>query len=463
MQLPDIYKPYNYQIFGQMHMRHNPYCGLFLDMGLGKTVIALTELEWMHYQDMTVRRSLVIGPKRVILSVWKQEAEKWAHTRHLKISIVWGTVQQRIDALRVKADIYLINRENVVWLVGLFQSKWPFDNVVIDESSSFKNHASQRFKALKSVRPYIERVTLLTGTPAPNGLLDLWPQIFLLDLGQRLEKSIGGYRNRYFLIEQIAADVITRKYVPRKESVSVIHEKIGDICISMKSEDYLDLPEVIINDIKIDLPEHIKRQYDEFEEEQVMMIANQEITALSAGALTNKLLQFANGAVYLSDKSGDYVEIHDEKLNALQDIMDEAQGNPVMVLYAYKHDMERIKRRFPQVRRMLNQTDIDDWNAGKIAMMLGHPASMGHGLNLQSGGHILTFFGLTWSLELYLQVIKRLHRQGQKWVVVVNRIICKATWDIKVARALLNKDKCQNELLEAVKAMVKEYILKSKN
>lgn len=445
--------PYKYQVHAQQHMRANPYSGLFLDMGLGKTVIAATEIEWMHYQDMTVNRSLIIGPKRVIQSVWKQEFEKWDHLKHVKVSIVWGTLQQRLAALRVQADVYLINRENVVWLVSLFKSGWPFDNMVIDELSSFKNPASQRFKALKLILPYVKRITGLTGTPAPNGLLDLWSQIYLLDQGERLEKTIGAYRGRYFIARTV--DSFIRGYTPRKEAIQNIYDKIGDICISMKSEDYLELPEIIINDIKLDFTPEMKARYLDFEKEQVMQILDQEITALSAGALTNKLLQFANGAVYSDGVN--YAELHSQKLDALDDIIDEAQGNSVLIFYSYRHDAERIKKRFPKVRMLKTDQDIQDWNDGKIELMMAHPASAGHGLNLQSGGHIMVWFGLNWSLELYMQAIKRLHRQGQRNNVIVNRLLIRSTMDVDVARALLGKETGQDALMEAVKAIVDKY------
>lgn len=453
--MSNIYNPYDYQKHAGMHMRQHPKSGLFLDMGLGKTVIALTELEWMLYQDLCVNRPLIIGPKRVVQSVWMQEALKWQHTQKLKMSLVWGSPKDRMDALKTKADIYLTNRENVPWIVSVFQSKWPFDMLVIDESSSFKNQASQRFKALKSILPYVKRIVLLTGTPAPNGLLDLWSQVYLLDQGERLEKTIGGYRERYFITKK--EDGYIRGYIPRTEAIDNIYNKVADICISMKTEDYLDLPEIIMNDIKIDMPVDLKKRYDEFEEEQVMLIMGEEITALSAGALTNKLLQFANGAVYLSDKSGDYVSIHDLKLEALEETIDEAQGNPVLVFYSFRHDAERILAKYPKARMLKTDKDIQDWNAGKIEIMIAHPASAGHGLNLQSGGHIITFFGLNWSLELYLQAIKRIHRQGQKYTVVLNRILVRGTMDTKVAYALTQKEKGQDALMEAVKAIVQKY------
>ncbi len=451
-----IWQPYEYQKHAGMHIRDNKFSGLFLDMGLGKTVITLTEIEWLIYQNVEVERVLVIGPKQVIRSVWKQEAEKWAHLSHLKVSIVWGTVRERLNALKVKADIYLINRENLVWLVNLFQTGWPFDMVVVDELSSFKNHASQRFRALRIVRPYIDRLVGLTGTPAPNGLLDLWSQMYLLDEGARLGKNITGYRNRYFVAQSLGDGFIS-KYVLRPEAKENIYSKIGDICISMKAKDYLDLPPLITNDIFVDLDPLVMTKYRKFKDDCILELINTEITALNAGALTNKLLQFSNGAIYHSDNPKDYSVVHDEKLEVLQDIMDEAQGGNVLVFYSFRHDLERIKRKFPSIRQLKTPQDIDDWNAGKIPMMIAHPASAGHGLNLQQGGHIMVWFGLNWSLELYQQAVARIMRQGQIHSVIMHRIISRGTKDMDVVRSLASKDAQQNDLMLAVKADIEEY------
>lgn len=451
------YKPHGYQDHAFKHAIDNNFSGLFLDMGLGKTVITLTAINHLIYRDCAVERVLVVGTKRIIRNVWKQEAEKWDHLKHMKINIVWGSPQERINALREKADIYLINRENFVWLQGLFQSKFPFPMVVIDESSSFKSHSSHRFRAMKMVRDRIERLILLTGTPAPNGYMDLWSQIYLLDKGQRLEKTISGFRERYFVRDGNSYFV----YRLRREADKNIQERIGDICISMKAEDYLDVPPIIENDIYLSLPTNLSFQYELFEEEAVTEIADREITALNAAALNTKLMQFANGAIYHADKT--FSVIHDEKLDALEEIINEAQGQPVMVAYAYRHDLIRIKERFKQARELHDKKDEDDWNANKIPLLVLHPASAGHGLNLQYGGaHIIVWFGLTWNLEHYLQLIARLKRQGQVNSVIVHRLVMLGTIDEKAAVALRKKDNMQGDLMDALKAIVTNVISRRK-
>lgn len=447
------YKAHNYQDHSYQHILDNNHCGLFLDMGLGKTVITLTAINQLIYREAEVNRALIIAPKHVTRNVWKQEAQKWDHLKHLRVSIVWGTVAQRIKALRVKADVYVINRENVVWLVNLFQSRLPFDMLVIDELSSFKNHASKRFGALKLVRDQPKRIVGLTGTPAPNGLLDLWSQVYLLDKGERLEKNITGYRERYFRSEKVEGFVSS--YHLRKGSANTIYEKIKDICISMKAEDYLALPPVIFNDIWIDLDESVKRQYDKFEEEQVLQLKEGEITALSAAALITKLLQFSNGAIYHPDRS--FSELHSGKLEVLDDIIQEAQGENVMVFYSYRHDLIRIKAKYPYARELKTPQDIIDWNLGRIRLLVLHPASAGHGLNLQDGGHIMVWYGWIWSLELYLQAIARLARQGQLKSVIIHRLIARGTMDEEVRRVQALKLIGQNALMEATKALIQKY------
>lgn len=453
------WKPKPYQSHALDFMLEKDNTGLFLDMGLGKTAVALTGVHILMHRMLAVNRTLVIAPKNVTRTVWKQEAAKWDHLKKLKVAIVWGTPEERIAALRSHSDVYVINREMVVWLVGLFQSAFPFDMVIVDESSSFKSHAAKRFTQLQLVRKYISRMVLLSGTPAPNGLMDLWAQMFLLDSGVRLEKNITGYRNRYFVAQTIEGYI--SKYILRKEAKETIYEKISDVCISMKSEDYLDLPPIVENNIYIEMEPHIRRLYDAFEEEQIMAIAGKEITALSAAALSTKLLQFSNGAMYHSDilpgQRKTYAELHDTKLTALRDVIEQAQGQSVLVLYSYQHDCDRILREFKQAIKLKGEKQIDDWNAGKIDLMVGHPASMGHGLNLQSGGHILVFFGHTWSLELYLQVIKRLHRLGQMHTVVLNRLIMLGTMDEDIIKAVDLKKDGQDALLEAIKVRQIKY------
>jgi len=451
--MSQIYKPHHYQEFGFNHIIDNPFCGLFMDMGLGKTVVSLTAINRLIYQEAEVERVLVVGTKRIVRGVWKQEAQKWEHLKHLKVSIVWGTPAERIAALRTKADVYLINRENLVWLVNLFQSKFPFKVVIIDESSSFKSHKSQRFKALKMVRKYIERMVLLTGTPAPNGLIDLWAQLYLLDEGERLEHTLSGYRERYFTLKNPGE--LFSGYRPRKGAEQSIYAKIEDICVSMKAKDYLELPKLIENDIQIVLDKHVQQQYDKFQEDCIMEIANTEITALNAAALNTKLMQFANGAIYHPDR--EFTVLHDSKLDALEEIIEEANGNSVFVAYSFQHDLKRIKKRFPHARMLNSPQDEEDWNNGKIELLVAHPASAGHGLNLQDGGHIIVWFGLTWNLEYYQQFIARLMRQGQKVPVIVHRLIAMGTIDEKAAISLLKKERNQDDLMEAIKALIDMY------
>lgn len=424
-----------------------------MDMGLGKTVVSLTAINRIIYQECELEKFLIVGPKRVIRSVWTNEGKKWDHLKHLKMSVVWGSPKERIKALKTKADIYLINRENIVWLVNLFQSKFPFKGVILDESSSFKNHRSQRTKALKLVQSQIKRLVLLTGTPAPNGLMDLWAPLYLLDQGERLEKTITGYRDRYFRIKNPGE--MFSGYVPRKDSEKSIYDKIGDICISMKKSDYLELPPIIENEILIDLEPSIQAKYDQFEEDCVMEIIGKEITAVNATALNIKLMQFANGAIYHEDKS--WVNIHDSKLDALEEIIDEAQGQNIIVSYAFRHDLEKIKKKFSYARTLDNPSDEEDWNAGKIKLLVIHPASAGHGLNLQYGGHIIVWYGLTWNLEFYQQLPARLDRQGQEHNVIMHKIIINNSIDVDASRSLARKEANQDALMNAIKAIINKY------
>lgn len=450
-----------YQHTGISHVKTHSHCALFLDMGLGKTVTSLTVIK-EFIDDLDIINALVVAPKRVAESVWSDEVENWTHLEGLKLSKIIGTEKQRKAALLVKADIYLISRDNVAWLCGLYGGlSLPFDMLVIDELSSFKNHASQRFKALKRVQPSFKRVVGLTGTPTPNGLIDLWAQIYLLDRGQRLGKNITEYRTKFF--KNISRDSNYSIYEPAsKEHEKKIHELIGDICLSMKAKDYLNLPDVIMNDIKIVFPEKLQKQYDDFEEEKILELVNsgEEISVLNASALSNKLLQFANGAVY--DENKDWHEVHDLKLQELADIIENANGQPVLIAWTFRHDMYRLKEYLKKYkpRELDGDKDIKDWNDGKIQVLLMHPASGGHGLNLQKGGNIIVWFGQTWSLELYQQFNARLNRQGQERPVIINRLIAVNTLDTRVVRALAGKDKTQDSLMEAIKAKIKNYINK---
>lgn len=449
------YKPYTYQQFSFKHLVDHPYSGLFLDMGLGKTVIALTATDYFMYQDLSVSKTLVIAPKRVAETVWTDEIGHWDHLNHLRPSVVLGTPKERVAALNRAADVYIINRENVVWLVNHYRSKWPFDFVIIDELSSFKSSKSARFRALRTVRPKIKRLTGLTGTPAPNSLIDLWSQLYLIDQGERLEKTFGQYKQLYFSIAKMNNHIVY-KYGLNKGAEGQIHAKIQDICVSMRLKDYHELPDIIENKIMIKLSERVQKQYDDFEADEFLeLIAGQEITAVNAAALTNKLLQFSNGAVY--DESKKYYVVHDEKLDALEEVVEGLQGRPALIAYAYQHDAERILKRFKQAVHFTSSKQVEKWNNGEIELLVLHPASAGHGLNLQRGGNNVIWFGSTWSSELYQQLNSRLHRQGQRFVVVVHKLICRNTMDEDVVRAVDRKISGQNALLEAIKARIKKY------
>lgn len=446
-----IYKPRHYQEFTTNLIKKLNSVGGFLSMGLGKTVSTLTAFDDLMYDSMEVDKVLIIAPKKVTESVWIDEIRKWEHTKHLRISIVLGTEKQRKQALAVKADIYAINRENVAWLVGLYQSAWPFKNIVIDESSSFKAADSVRFKALRTIRPYVDRMVLLTGTPASNGLMDLWSQVYLLDQGQRLGKFITHYRDRFFTN-------IRHKWVPKEGAAEKIYELISDICVSMKAEDYLELPKCTIQDFIVRLSQEEKNLYEKFEKDRILEIEDvEDITAVNAAVLTNKLLQFANGAIY--DDSRNWHELHTAKIEALSEIIESANGEPVIVAYAFKHDLERIKKALKgyNPRTLDKPGDVAEWNEGRIKVLLTHPLSAGHGLNLQYGGHILVWFGNTWSLEQYMQLNKRLDRPGQKMPVLIIRMIVEGTMDEDIIPAIEAKAEEQDLLMNAVKARIKKY------
>lgn len=451
------YEPYDYQEYATQWILDKEKAGLLLDMGMGKSVITLTAIDELMFDYFEVSKVLVIAPLRVAESTWNEEATKWDHLKHLKISKVLGTEKERIEALYTKADIYIINRENVKWLVDKCGKDWPFDMVVIDELSSFKSHRAQRFKALKKVRPCMKRVVGLTGTPAPNGLIDLWSQIYLLDGGERLGKTITGYRERYFLPDKRNQHIVFT-YKLKEGAEEAIYEKLSDICVSMKAEDYLKLPERINNIIPVYLPDKAKEKYDQLERDLLLPLKDSDIVANTAGVLANKLLQMSNGAVY--DENGDVQEIHNAKLKALEDLIEAANGKPVLIFYSYKHDLERIKKHLKRDDLIVLDTseDIKRWNEGKIPIMLAHPASAGHGLNLQAGGNIIIWFGLTWSLELYSQANARLYRQGQKQNVIIHHLVAKDTMDEDVMKALEGKEVGQEALLNAVKARLKRVI-----
>lgn len=447
---------HDYQKRCVQHILDHEGCGLLLDMGLGKTISTLTAVEELMYDRFEIQKVLIIAPKKVAEVTWTGEIEKWEHVKHLKLSLVLGLEKERKQALWQKADIYVINRENVAWLVSYYGKSFPFDMVVIDELSSFKNQNSIRFKSLKKVRPKIKRVVGLTGTPSPNGLIDLWSQMYLLDMGERLGKTIGMYRNQYFHAGRSEGHIVY-EYELNKGCDDIIYEKISDICISMKAEDYLELPEKVIRDVSIQLPSKVQKMYDDFEQEQVLQLLDTEITAVNAAALTIKLLQYAGGAIY--DEEQEVHEVHDAKLDALEELVESLNGNTVLIFYTYKHELSRIKKRLKSLnpRELKDSKDIEEWNAGKIQVILAHPASAGHGLNLQKGGRNIVWFSTPWSLELYQQANARLYRQGQDKPVMIFRLVAKKTHDIRVIGALKRKSTGQEALMEATKALIDKY------
>ena len=453
---------HKYQKVCVEHIISHPFCGVFLDMGLGKTISTLTAIEELKYDYCEIDTVLIIAPKRVVETVWEEEAKKWDHTKHLTFSKIIGTERQRLAALKVKADVHIISRDNIAWLCSLYAAKLPYDMLVIDELSSFKAHQTQRFKSLRLARPWFKRVVGLTGTPAPNGLINLWSQMYLIDRGERLEKTITAYRSRYFR-PGASNGYAVYSYKLLSDSERLIQERIKDICISMRAEDYLEMPERIDNFVRVTMPDKLMDAYKKFEQENVITLANEieegttTVNAVNAAALSNKLLQFANGAMY--DENKNVVPIHDLKLEALKEIIEAADGKPVLVAWTYQFDRDRIKNYFRSMapRELKTAEDINDWNAGKVRLMLAHPASAGHGINLQAGGNIIVWYGLTWSLELYQQFNARLYRQGQKQRTIIHHIVNTGTHDEDVVRALKSKDKTQNNLMNSIKAKLELY------
>ena len=442
------YKPHSYQEYAIRYIETHPISALLIDMGLGKTSITLTAIRNLLFDSFEVCKVLVIAPLRVAKNTWTDEIKKWEHLSTLTYSLIVGNENERLSALNEKADIYIINRENVDWLVNKSGYKFDFDMVVIDELSSFKNHQSKRFKSLMKVRPLVKRIVGLTGTPSSNGLMDLFAEFKILDMGKRLGYFIGQYRNTYFKPDKMNGPIVY-SYKPLPNAENAIYEKISDITVSMKANEYLKMPELLTSNYVVELSNSEKNQYDEMKKSLVLEITDGEITASNAASLSNKLCQLSNGAIY--DDEQNIVEIHDRKLEALEDIIESMNGKPLLIAYWYRHDLERIKSRF-SVREIKTSEDISDWNDGKIPVALIHPASAGHGLNLQSGGSTLVWFGLTWSLELYQQTNARLYRQGQKNTVVIQHIIAKGTIDEQILKALQRKDNTQSDLIDAVKA-----------
>ena len=447
------FTPYAHQEAGIDWIIVQKACALFWGMGTGKTVTTLTAIDLLLYDYLEEGPWLVIAPKRVAEDTWSKEAAKWEHLQHLKVVKVMGSADQRRAALKTiydgnRADVYVINRENVVWLVEFFGQHWPFKGVVLDELSSFKSNRAKRWKALRRVRGRIRRIIGLTGTPRPNSLEDLWPEMYLIDQGERLGRTLTAFRSNYLVPEKMNGHIVY-SYKPRPGAEAEVYDRLSDLCMSIRKEDVLQLPGQIYEDIELTPSPALLKKYKTFEKEAVLEVLDgDEIMAGTAAALTNKLLQFANGAIY--DMDGQAHELHSVKLDALEELVEEAGGDPVLVLYAYKHDAERIRQRIP-CRSLDTSADIDDWNAGKIPVALAHPASIGHGLNLQEGGHITIWFGLTWSLELYQQANERLNRPGQTQVCRVYHLILKGTHDERVLQALKNKDKGQAAAIEALR------------
>jgi len=452
-----IFNPHPYQAYCIDRVTADAALGLYLDMGLGKSVITLTAINELKYYRFAVNKVLVIAPKKVAEATWQRESAKWDHLKHLRSSTILGSEKQRLRAIYEPADVYIINRDNVYWLVDKLRNDWPFDMVVIDESTSFKNHQAKRFKALTWVRPHIKRIVELTGTPAPNGLSDLWAQLFLLDGGERLGTKITHFRERYLEADARNGQQVF-SYKPKSGAEAVIQEKISDICISMKADDYLQLPDITYDDIPVKLNPKAQTQYDAMEKEMLLQVDEHEIDATSAAALSNKLLQLCNGAAY--DDQGKAVEIHRCKIEAFMELLESLDGQPVLVFYNFRHDLERLQKELAKtklrVRQLRTAADETAWNNREIDILLAHPASAAYGLNLQDGGNHVIWFGLNWSLELYQQANKRLHRQGQKQKVIVHHLVVTDSRDEDVLAALADKGDTQDKLINSLKVRIEK-------
>ena len=452
------FNPHEYQKFAIKFIEENPISAIFLDCGLGKTVITLTAIQNLIFDYFEVRKVLIIAPLRVARDTWSAEIEKWEHLKNLTYSVAVGTAEERKKALQRQADIYIINRENVPWLIEESGIAFDFQMLVIDELSSFKNHQAKRFRSLMKVRPKVERIVGLTGTPSSNGLMDLYAEFRLLDMGQRLGRFIGNFRTEYFTPDKRNGMVIY-SYKPLPNAEQQIYSRISDITISMKSTDFLKMPELILSEYSVNLSAEEIENYRKFKKDLILEISDGEITAANAASLSNKLSQMANGAIY--DDAHEIVKIHDKKLDALEDLIEAQNGKPLLVAYWFRHDLQRISERLSGLKIKFGEIktadDIRNWNSGKIPVGLIHPMSAGHGLNLQSGGNTLVWFGLTWSLELYQQTNARLWRQGQKSeTVIIQHIITKGTVDERILAALQAKNETQSALLAAVKAELEE-------
>ena len=450
------YRPHGYQIRAQEFIMEHPAAGLFLDMGLGKTVITLSAIDELIYDRFEVSKVLVIAPLRVAQDTWSREADKWDHLQHLKIAKILGTAEERIAALwEDDVDIYVINRENVVWLVDILEEnriRWPFDMVVVDELSSFKSNQAKRFKALRKIRPMVDRIVGLTGTPAANSLMDLWAEMYLLDRGERLGRTITAYRSDYF-VPAYGSGSVVYKWKPRRGALEAITKLIADITVSMRAEDYLELPDLIESTISVELDDKARKAYETMERDCLLSFEDDEVTAFDAAAVMQKLLQLANGFVYDQDHGAR--QIHEAKMEALDELIEAADG-PVLVYYNFTADRDRILKAYPDARMLSSDQDIKDWNDGRVRILVAHPASAGYGLNLQDGGHIMVWMGLPWSLEQYLQAVARLQRQGQQHPVMVYHILASGTVDEQVSKSLQTKDVTQETLLMILKERKKE-------
>lgn len=451
------FAPHSYQQYAIDRIEADPCIGLFLDMGLGKTVITLTAINDLRYNRWAVARVLVVAPKKVAEATWCAEAAKWDHLRHLRIVPVLGPLQKRIRALNTPGDIWVINRENVSWLVDYLRNAWPFDMVVLDESSSFKNHQSKRFKAMKLVRPRIRRLVELTGTPAPNGLEDLWAQIYLLDGGQRLGKTISSYREAFFTEDWAHPGQQYRTYSPQAGADHRIRAAISDICVSMKAEDYLELPDYIEDIVPVALDAKARKAYEKLERDMLLEVDEQTITAGTAAVLNGKLLQLCSGAVY--DAEGNAAEVHGCKVEAFLEVVEQLHGEHALVFYWFQHERDRLAEALKgsglRVRVYRGAEDAEAWNAGAVDLLLAHPASCGYGLNLQAGGHHIIWFGYpNWALEIYQQANARLHRQGQQYPVIAHHLVVQGGMDEAVVAALHEKGDTQEALMQALRAEI---------
>jgi SNF2 family DNA or RNA helicase len=449
------FEPHPYQREAIRRIIDNKKYGLFLDMGLGKTIITLTAIESLMYDYCTVKKVLIIAPKKVAESTWQDEGHKWAHLHNLRFSTVMGTLSQRTAALRKGADCYIINRENVAWLMEYRSYRPEFDMLVVDESSSFKNPASKRFRALRKSMAFFERVVILTGTPSPNTLMDLWAQIYLLDGGERLGRTISAYRQSYFKPDKMNGYVVYSYKLKNNTSEDSIYARLKDVCMSLKASDYLTMPKRLDNVIHVNLPAKAKAEYDRMRKDMVLEFKGEDITAMNAAALSNKLQQLANGFIYTEIAS---IPVHTAKIDKLKEIVEANEGMPILVFYSFRQDAVALHRAFSYAKDLKGADTMRAWNAGRIRMMIAHPASCGYGLNLQAGGSIIVWYGLTWSLELYQQANARLYRQGQDKPVIIHHLVASGTVDESIMDAMKRKKHGQDALLDAIKAHLKEAV-----